>query len=60
MKGELNMVTKEYVDGLPMVFYGKSTDRKPTEETKNGAVFYEMDTKKMYMFDGDTSTWLEQ
>ena len=54
------MVTKEYVDGLPMVFYGKSTDRKPTEETKNGAVFYEMDTKKMYMFDGDTSTWLEQ
>jgi hypothetical protein len=41
-------------------YYGKSTDTKPTEGVENADIFYEMDTKKAYMFDGDTKTWLPQ
>lgn len=37
---------------------GLSTDVKPTENIKKGAVFYEMDTKRAFMFDG-VSTWYE-
>ena len=40
--------------------YGKSTDAKPTGGYLNGDRFYEMDTKKVFMFDEDTHTWLEQ
>lgn len=40
--------------------YGKSTDVKPTEGYLNGDRLYEMDTKKVFMFDEDTNTWLEQ
>lgn len=40
--------------------YGKSTDEKPVYNIPNASVFYEMDTKKVFMFDGDTMTWLEQ
>ncbi len=50
------------VDGrkIPYEFYGKSTDTKPTEKVINGSTFYEMDTKKLYMFDEEGLTWLEQ
>ena len=40
--------------------YGKSTDEKPTENIPNASVFYEMDTKKLFMFDADGKAWLEQ
>ena len=40
--------------------YGKSTDEKPTEGMRNSDRFYEMDTQKVYMFDEDSNTWLEQ
>ena len=41
--------------------YGKSTDTKPThEKIHNGSLFYEMDTGKIFMFDGEDKTWLEQ
>lgn len=51
-----------YVD---MSLSGLSTDEKPTEMfkgayIKNGSTFYEMDTGKIYMLDGDSHTWLEQ
>ena len=36
-----------------------STDEKPTTGVSNGAILYEMDTKKFYMFDADNSQWLE-
>lgn len=40
--------------------YGKSTDEKPVYNIPNASVFYEMDTKKLFMFDADSMTWLEQ
>lgn len=40
--------------------YGLSTDTKPTEGITNAATFYEMDTKKIYMFDAENKKWLEQ
>lgn len=44
---------------------GLSTDAKPVEyfDTKyivNGSYFYEMDTKKMYMYDEKNKAWLPQ
>lgn len=38
--------------------YGLSTDSKPTDE-QNGTLFFEMDTKKVYIFNGASSTWIE-
>lgn len=40
-------------------FRGKSTDTKPNACT-NGSIFYEMDTKKVFMWDAETKTWIEQ
>lgn len=41
--------------------YGKSTDEKPTDNIPNGSIYYEMDgDHKVFMFDGDTKSWLEQ
>lgn len=39
--------------------YGLSTDVKPTD-VGNASIFYEMDTKKIYMFDEANKQWLEQ
>lgn len=39
---------------------GKSTDEKPVKGVPDGSTFYEKDTKKAYMFDADTNTWIEQ
>ena len=39
--------------------YGLSTDTKPTN-VHNASIFYEMDTKKMYLFDKENTSWLEQ
>ena len=36
---------------------GASTDTKPTDCVE-GSTFYEIDTKKLYVYDG--STWVEQ
>ena len=41
-------------------YYGKSGDEKPANGAKNADIFYEMDTKKVFMFDEDGSAWLEQ
>jgi hypothetical protein len=41
-------------------YYGVSTDDKPTKGVINAEVFYEMDTKKVFMFDEDNQVWLEQ
>lgn len=51
-----------YVD---MSLSGLSTDTKPTDEfkganIKNGSTFYEIDTGKVFMLDGDSHTWIEQ
>lgn len=39
---------------------GLSTDKKPIQDIPNGSSFYEMDTKKVFMFDEQNSRWLEQ
>lgn len=40
---------------------GLSTDTKPIKSSiENGSTFYEMDTKKVYMFDKENQIWLEQ
>lgn len=41
-------------------YYGLSTDTKPVDGVKNADIFYEMDTKKVFMFDEQNKTWLEQ
>lgn len=41
-------------------YYGKSTDTKPVNGVNNSDIFYEMDTKKVFLFDKDASVWLEQ
>jgi len=40
-------------DGNTMEYYGKSTDTKPTD-IKVGATFFEIDTKEVYIFDGES------
>ena len=39
--------------------HGKSTDEKP-KIYANASIFYEMDTKKTFMFDEENKEWLEQ
>lgn len=39
---------------------GLSTDEKPIKNIPNGSSFYEMDTKKVFMFDEQNNRWLEQ
>lgn len=38
---------------------GLDTDTKPTGNIANGSVFIEMNTSKVYLFDGSTSSWIE-
>lgn len=40
--------------------YGLSKDTKPTENVKNADIFYEMDTKKVFLFNQESKTWLAQ
>lgn len=60
------VINKETVSHFPDGFRGRreynglSTDPKPTEGVKNADIFYEMDTKKVYLFDEDGQQWLEQ
>ena len=46
-------------DRYPADLFGLSTDHKPTD-VPNASVFYEMDTKKVYMYDAEHSVWYEQ
>ena len=42
-------------------YMGISTDTKPTlTADRNGSSFYEMDTKNVYLYDGETQVWLPQ
>ena len=38
---------------------GLSTDTKPTEGILNGTVFLEMDTGKVFIFNFDSTQWIE-
>lgn len=63
------MVTLQTLSGIfnrnVLEVVGLSTDTKPTgqvenNEIANGSYFYEMDTKKMFMYDKEHNQWLEQ
>ena len=48
------------VNEKTLTFRGLSTDNKPTTEiVGNGSVFIEMDTSKVFLYDLESSTWLE-
>ena len=40
-------------------YYGLSTDSKPTTGVGNGSCFIEMNTGKVYWFNGEASAWIE-
>ena len=44
----------------PSEFFGLSTDEKPIEKVENAAVFYEMDTKTLHLFDAESREWIAQ
>lgn len=46
-------------DLSPKDLIGLSTDDKPMN-VANASTFYEMDTKKLFMFDAQNKVWLEQ
>ena len=50
-KEEGKLVVGQYV--------GLSTDNKPTENVGNGSIFIEINTKKIYFYDEENSTWRE-
>lgn len=51
------------VSGIPNTMtaelYGLSTDTKPVTDVPNGSVFIEIDTGKVYIFNGAAKTWPE-
>ena len=47
------------IDCVPKDFIGLSSDPKPTG-VPNTSSFYEMDTKKLYLYDAQNGAWLEQ
>ena len=54
--------TVQYINNVACVisiYYGLSTDTKPTDGVGNGSAFIEMDTSKVYFFDAGNSEWLE-
>lgn len=56
------MITKAgyfTADRCPSDFIGLSTDTKPVDVV-NASTFYEMDTKKIFLFDEQNKLWLEQ
>lgn len=46
-------------DGHQITHYGLSTDVKPLN-ANNADIFYEMDTKTVFLFDAENKVWLKQ
>ena len=67
-KGDNYMISTNKIGGQDETnnteFYGLSTDKKPEESVSvnipNGSTFYEMDTKKIFMYDKENARWIEQ
>lgn len=45
--------------GRSVEYRGLSTDDKPVEYVENGAVFLEMDTSKVFIFDAENKNWIQ-
>jgi hypothetical protein len=62
IKEEMKMITENSTyanDRCVHDYIGLSTDEKPLV-CANASTFYEMDTKKLFMFDAQNKVWLEQ
>lgn len=40
-------------------FRGLSTDEKPTDNVGNGSTFFEIDTSDIYIFNEESSSWVQ-
>lgn len=58
--GTMQDMSGEKKSHVQVAAYFKSTDEKITTNIPNATPGYEMDTGKLYMFDLDSKTWLEQ
>ena len=47
------------VSNLVNEYDGLKDDTKPTEGVRNGSVFVEMDTAKVFLFNEAAATWIE-
>ena len=57
------MITKqkEYNEaGYQCTFWGLSSDRGGLTGMKNGDLYYEIDTAKLYVYNETGETWVEQ
>lgn len=55
-----NAVTIDFENNKVIAnLYGTSEDTKPTAGYANGATFLEVDTGKIYLFNEDSSEWVE-
>lgn len=52
-------VTEEGQAKFIAELFGTSNDDKPTSGYCNGTTFLEVDTGKIYLFNEDTSSWVE-
>lgn len=41
-------------------YYCKEADVKPVDGAKNADILYEIDSGKVYLFDEESQTWIEQ
>ena len=48
------------VNNLIDEYDGLKDDTKPTDGVRNGSVFVEMDTGKIYLFDEQNGEWIDQ
>lgn len=60
IEGEEYRVCKDGDLEKVVTYFGKSSDTKPVDGVNNADRFYEMDGGKVYMFDEDALTWVEQ
>lgn len=55
------LVEKNFNDSKKYVeIYGTSSESKPTENIVTGSVFVEVNTGKVFLFNEDSSAWVEQ
>lgn len=54
------LVESKFVDGKKYVeIYGTSSESKPTDGIVTGSVFVEVNTGKVFLFNEDSSSWVE-
>ena len=57
----IKLIRPSYYDAPRYAEYcGLSTDDKTIIVANNGDRFYEIDTSKQYIYDGDSKSWIEQ